>query len=204
MIAIDHVVLPVEELGASAGILTDAGFVVTPEAPHPFGTSNRLLVFEDMYVELVAVTDTGLVPKSGFARQVADHLANGDTGFSHVALSTDSVPDTVALLSEHGYEAGEPMWFNRPAPRSDGSTLIASFDIIPIVGVDRAFFCVHHTPSNVWFRPHLEHPNGVRSITEVHMENAPDLPISRLSRDRNSISLDVSITPLDISGVTVR
>ena len=149
------------------------------------------------------MTDLALVPESGFARQVADHLSRGDTGFSHVALSTDSVPETVVLLSEHGHEAGEPMWFNRPAPRSDGSTLIASFDIIPIVGVDRAFFCVHHTPSNVWFRPHLEHPNGVRSVTAVHMANAPDLPISGLSRDRNSIGLDVSITPIEINGVSI-
>lgn len=203
MIAIDHVVLPVEDLGAAAGTLTDAGFVVTPEAPHPFGTSNRLLVFEDIYVELISVTDDGRVPESGFARQVADHLATGHTGFSHLALSTDSVPNAVEVLAKHGLEAGEPMWFNRPAPRSDGSTLIASFDIIPIVGIDRAFFCVHHTPSNVWFRPHLEHPNGVTSVTEVHMENAPDLSISRLSRDRNGIALDVSIGPIEMSGVTI-
>ena len=204
MIAIDHLVLPVNDLTEAASVFSEAGFVVTPEAPHPFGTSNRLVVFADSYIEIVSVTDPKLLPEVGFARQVARHLESGAVGFSHVALAADSVPNTVRILAEHGLEAGEPLWFNRPAPRSDGSSLIASFDIIPIIGVDRAFFTVHHTPSNVWFRPHMEHANGATSITAVNMNGAPPLPIEKLTSDdesTNSVTLDSSIDPISVGGV---
>lgn len=204
MITIDHLVLPVNDLSEAASVFAAAGFVVTPEAPHPFGTSNRLVVFSDSYIELVSVTDPGLLPEAGFGRQVAKHLETGAAGFSHVALSAESVPDTVRILAEHGLEAGEPLWFNRPAPRSDGSSLIASFDIIPIVGVDRAFFTVHHTPSNVWFRPHMEHGNGVTSIAAVTMTGAPTLPIEKLTsgdESTDAVTLDASIDPISVGGV---
>ena len=48
---VDHLVVPVPDLDAAAAELERTGFVVTPRADHPFGTSNRLVVFADTYLE---------------------------------------------------------------------------------------------------------------------------------------------------------
>jgi hypothetical protein len=94
------------------------------------------------------------------------------------------------------------MWFSRPAPRSDGSELIASFTLLPIVDQPELFFCVHHTPEAVWFRPHLAHPNGARTVTGVHADPAPALPIAGVTLGPARVALDAPIRPFDIFGVT--
>lgn len=201
MIELDHLVLPVESLDGAAAALADAGFVVTPEAEHPFGTANRLVVFERVYVELVAVADAARVPESGFARDVAQHLDSRHSGFSHFACRASSIGDAGSAVREAGLEAGEPMWFSRPAPRADGSELTASFSLLPISGHPHQFFCVHHTPEAVWFRPHLAHPNGARRVEEVTSDLTCALPIASVVDGPPRVRLDVTVGPVEVSGV---
>src|SRR5690606_870940 len=75
-----HVVVAVPDLDASAGALEGAGFYVTARSDHPFGTSNRLVMLQDVYIELVSVTRPDLVPDAGFARFVLEALAAGRAG----------------------------------------------------------------------------------------------------------------------------
>ncbi len=201
MTELDHLVLPVDDLDAAAASLARVGFVVTPEAAHPFGTANRLVVFEDVYLELVTVADPGRLPAAGFARLVADHLHAGRTGFSHFACRALSVGEAGSAVRGAGLEAGEPMWFSRPAPRSDGSELTASFTLLPISGHPHQFFCVHHTPEAIWFRPHLHHPNGARRIADVTSSLEPALRIQALSHGSDRIEFDVKVSSVEISGV---
>ena len=201
MIELDHLVLPVPDLVAAAATLSGAGFVVTPEATHPFGTANRLVVFDRVYVELVTVADPSRLPAAGFARVVADHLDAGRSGFSHFACRAASIVDAGSAVREAGLEAGEPMWFNRPAPRTDGSELTASFTLLPIIGEPHQFFCVHHTPEAVWFRPHLRHPNGAVRVSGAASNLAPPLPINSVQPGSDRIAFDVEVEPVEISGV---
>ncbi len=201
MIELDHLVLPVTDLAVASTALTEVGFVLTPEAAHPFGTANRLAVFEQVYIELVSVADPARIPDVGFARQVADHLDHGRRGFSHFACRAPSVGDAGSAVREAGFEAGEPMWFSRPAPRTDGSELTASFTLLPIAGSPQQFFCVHHTPEAIWFRPHQQHPNGARRITGVTSTLTPALPIRALSQGSDRIGFDVTGQSVEISGV---
>lgn len=201
MTHLDHLVLPVPDLDAAAATLVDAGFVVTPEAAHPFGTANRLVVFESVYVEIITVVDTGRLPASGFARRVGDHLDAGRTGFSHFACRAGTIGDAGSAIRDAGLEAGEPMWFSRPAPRSDGSELTASFTLLPILEHPEQFFCVHHTPEAIWFRPHLQHPNGARRIDSVAAGLTPVLPIVGVDPGRERIRFDAGVAPIEISGV---
>lgn len=203
MTALDHLVLPVTDLGGAAAVLSGAGFVVTPEATHPFGTANRLVVFEEVYVELVSVADRARLPELGFGRQVANHLDAGLGGFSHFACRAMSVGDAGSEIRGAGLEAGEPMWFNRPAPRTDGSELTAGFTLLPINGHPEQFFCVHHTPEAVWFRPHLQHRNGARRIDRVASGLTPAMPITAVEQGADRIVLNETVEPIEISGVRI-
>jgi hypothetical protein len=93
------------------------------------------------------------------------------------------------------------MWFSRPAPRTDGSELIAGFTLLPITGHPQQFFCVHHTPEAVWFRPHMRHPNGVRQIVRVESGLTPAIPILGVADGSDRIEFDVGLEPIDITGV---
>ena len=54
---IDHVLIAVRDLDAVKDTFERLGFKVTPEGQHPGrGTSNRLVVFGEEYLELIAVT----------------------------------------------------------------------------------------------------------------------------------------------------
>ncbi len=201
MTELDHLVLPVTDLDFAAATLTDAGFVVTPEALHPFGTANRLVVFERVYVELVGIADPTRLPGIGFARQVAEHLERDRDGFSHFACTAMSIVDAGSKIRAAGLKADDPTTFKRPAPRADGSELVAGFSLLSITGHPTQFFCVHHTPEAVWFRPHLEHPNGARRIEQVTSSLTPAMPIVAVERGADRLEFDVGTDPVEISGV---
>src|ERR1051325_2149729 len=86
---LDHVAHFVPDLGAAARLLESLGFVPTPESAHraggaPAGTSNRCLMFEEGYVEILAPTlDT---PN---ARRVRAHMAR----YAGVPLASFGTPD---------------------------------------------------------------------------------------------------------------
>ncbi len=174
---IDHLVVPVHDLARTAGALEGAGFVVTPQADHPFGTSNRLVVFAETYLELVAVTRAELLPESGFAAEVAAFLGAGE-GVSHVVVSSvDPVADH-ALLASRGIGDGDIFEFSRPAPRADGSVTEASFSIVRTLSTAPlgAFLCAHDVPDAVWHESHLDHPNGARRIVAIELPGpAPEV-----------------------------
>ncbi len=201
MIEFDHLVLPVIDLDAAAATLIEIGFVVTPEAAHPFGTANRLVVFEESYLELVTVADPARIPGAGFARRVADHLESGRGGFSHFACRATTIGDAGSEVRRAGLASGEPMWFSRPAPRSDGSELTASFTLLPIAGRPEQFFCVHHTPEAVWFRPHLQHANGVSRIEQVTSNLTTAMPIRSVEPGADRVRFDATLHPVEIAGV---
>lgn len=202
MISLDHLVLPVSDLDGAADELSRAGFVVTPTAEHPFGTANRLVVFPDSYLELVSVVHADRIPDFGFARTVADHLASGMTGFSHVVGAADSVSDAETSIRANGRTPGPAMTFARPAPRSDGSTMTASFTIVPVAENESIFFCVHHTPEAVWFQGHLVHPNGVRDMRSVRVAAPLELAVDMVEVGPDGIEVGLP-APVTIAGVRI-
>lgn len=201
MIQLDHLVLPVESLDAAAQTLSDSGFVVTPQAEHPFGTANRLVVFDGAYLELVTVVDTGRLPSDGFARRVFEHLDSGSTGFSHVACAARSVTAAGEEVRDLGLDVDAPMWFSRRAPRSDGSELTASFTLLALTDSPHVFFCVHHTPTAVWFGPHLAHPNGARTIERAATELDLPFTVDPIVAGQPRIQTDQLVDGIEVGGV---
>lgn len=168
--SLDHVVVAVEDLDTTAGVLERLGFFVTARSDHPFGTSNRLLMLPGVYVELVTVTDAGSLPGSGFARFVADILGSGGSGPVMLVLaSADPVADQ-ARLAQRGMPAPEPMRFGRQATLPDGGGHRVEFvSVFTDLGSDvlSAFYCRHLTPEIVWHPDTMVHPNGARRLTSV-------------------------------------
>ena len=174
---VDHLVVPVQDLAAASRVLEEAGFVVTPRADHPFGTSNRLVVFVDTYLELVAITRPELLPPDGFADEVRSSLESGE-GVSHVVVSSNDPEGDFRLVAAAGLGDGEIFEFSRPAPRADGSVTRASFSIVRTLSTAPlgAFLCAHDVPDAVWHESHLEHPNGARRIVGLELPGpAPEV-----------------------------
>lgn len=174
---VDHLVVPVHDLAATSDAFDGAGFVVTPQADHPFGTSNRLVVFEDTYLELVGITRPQLLPADGFADEVRSYLESGE-GVSHVVVSCADPEGDLRLLAAAGLGDGEIFEFSRPAPRADGSVTEASFSIVRTQSTAPlgAFLCAHDVPDAVWHPSHLGHPNGARRIVGLELPGpAPEV-----------------------------
>jgi hypothetical protein len=174
---VDHLVVPVHDLGETAAALEGAGFVVTPRADHPFGTSNRLVVFADTYLELVAITRPELLPPEGFADEVRSYLDSGE-GVSHVVVSCQDPAADIRLVAGAGLGDGEIFEFSRAAPRADGSVTQASFSIVRTISTAPlgAFLCAHDVPDAVWHESHLSHPNGARRIVGLDLPGpAPEV-----------------------------
>src|SRR3954465_9677725 len=100
---LDHVAHFVPDLGAAARVAESLGFKVTPESAHhaqgaPAGTSNRTIMLEEGYIEILAPTlDT---PN---ARRVQDHMARYRGG--HPArFGTPDAESEHRRLAAHGFE----------------------------------------------------------------------------------------------------
>ena len=171
---LDHLVVIVPDLAASAGRLEGEGFTVTPESHHPFGTSNRLVMFPECYLELVTVTRPGLIPETGFAAFVAGCLERDRTGVRMVVLKTDDPASDRDRLQQQGIEVSEPIRFGREMTLPDGSTTRVEFDTLLPPAPTRdfsVFFCRHLHPGSVWHPGFLRHPNGAADLLSVRIED---------------------------------
>ena len=127
--ALDHFVLPVEDLAVARRRYESLGFTVAPDAQHPFGTCNCCVFLEDgTFLEPLAVCDAdgyraALGDGNGFVGNDARfRAAVGDTGFSQIVLQTvDALADDETFLDE-GISGGPVLDFGRKFARPDGST----------------------------------------------------------------------------------
>lgn len=167
---LDHVVVVVTDLNGAAGRLQGLGFYVTARSDHPFGTSNRLAMLDDSYIELVTVTDRSAVPETGFARFIADALDAGRLGPRlFVFASTDAEADRQRLAGA-GLAVAEPLRFGRQASLPDGSAPQVEFVVVlPEFGDLSlgAFVCQHLTPERMWHPSVRDHPNGATRLARI-------------------------------------
>src|SRR5579859_2791974 len=93
---LEHPLVTVHDLEATAARYQRLGFDPTPLGRHPWGTINRLVMFPDNFIELIAIGDPAAIeadPVGGhkFGRLVRESLALGE-GLSLLALrSRDAI-----------------------------------------------------------------------------------------------------------------
>jgi len=178
---LDHLVICVHDLAKAAQDWQTLGFKLTPTGVHPFGTSNRLAMFSNNFLELLAVTDAAAVPPVtqghfSFAAHNQDFLRTGE-GMSMLALhSTDSHAEA-ARFRAADIGAYAPFDFGRDAVLPDGRTARVGFSLAfatdPAMPGIAFFTCQQrHPPELFWKAEYQHHPNGALRATEVVMSAA--------------------------------
>src|SRR5882672_12587015 len=176
---IHHLVICVHDLAQAALDWHTLGFSLTPTGVHPFGTSNRLAMFGNNFLELLAVTDAAAVPpaESGrfnFAAHNQDFLKTAE-GMSMLAFhSTDAHADAARFRAAH-IGAYAPFDFGRDAVLPDGGTARVAFSLAfatdpAMPGI--AFFTCQQRQL-FWKPDYQRHPNGALRVVEVVM-SAPE------------------------------
>lgn len=168
---LDHVAHFVPDLGAAALLAESVGFVVTPESAHraqgaPAGTSNRCIMLEEGYIEILAPTlDT---PN---ARRVRDHMAR----YNGVHLASFGTPDAEAehrRLAGHGFQP-EPL-ISLERKLDDGHKVRFKVIHVPPAQMPegRVQYAQQLTPEQIWRDEHLRHTNGVVGLAAVYVAAA--------------------------------
>jgi len=164
-LCLDHLAHFVPDLGGAAAVWEKLGFAVTPVSHHevagkPAGTSNRCVMLEEGYLELLAPTvDT---PNAG---RVRDRMKR----FVGVHLACFGTPDAAAeqrRLAAHGF-APEPV-VHLKRKIETGATVEFRVVYVPPdrMPEGRVQYCEHVTPAQVW-RESFVNPFQLRAVYVV-------------------------------------
>jgi len=164
-LCLDHLAHFVPDLGAAAAVWEKLGFTVTPVSHHevagkPAGTSNRCVMLEEGYLEILAPTlDT---PN---AQRVRDRMKR----FVGVHLACFGTPQAAAereRLAAHGFEP-EPV-VNLERKIETGEAVRFSVVYVPPgkMAEGRVQYCEHLTPRQVW-RDGFVNPFRLRAVYVV-------------------------------------
>jgi hypothetical protein len=176
---LDHVAHYVPDLAAAARVAESLGFVVTPESAHraqgaPAGTSNRCIMLEEGYIELLAPTlDTP------HAQRVRDRMAR----YRGVHLACFGTPDAEGehrRLADHGFEP-EPL-VSLERTLDDEQTVRFKVVYVPPAKMPegRIQYVEQLTPEVIWRDEYLKHTNGVVGLAAVYV--AADDPAETAAR----------------------
>ena len=173
---IDHPLIAVHDLEATADQARRLGFKLNPRHQHPWGTDNYLLFFADNFIELIGIGRPELLDYRDdngfqFGQQVAGRLQIGE-GIAMVALESEDMSQDHQTLIQRGSNPPPPIVFRRLAHLPDGRTeeVGVSLDIVRDAQAPylAQFLCQQLRPELFRTDPSLEHhPNTVKGITAV-------------------------------------
>ena len=164
-LCLDHLGHFVPDLDAAAAVWEKLGFAVTPMSVHqvsgkPAGTSNRCVMLEEGYLELLAPTSD-----TANAQRVRDRMKR----FVGVHLACFGTPAAVAehaRLAAHGFEP-DPV-VNLERKLDTGESVRFSVVYVPPAKMPegRVQYCEHLTPRQVW-REGFVNPFRLRAVYVV-------------------------------------
>lgn len=165
---LDHVAHFVPDLGAAARVAESLGFKVTPESAHraqgaPAGTSNRCIMLEEGYIEILAPTlDTP------HARRVRDYMAR----YAGVHLACFGSPQAEAehrRLGEHGFEP-DPLVSLERTLEGGGKVRFKVVYVPPAkMPEGRVQYVEQLTPEAIWTEANLAHASGVTALKAIYV-----------------------------------
>jgi hypothetical protein len=165
---LDHVSHFVPDLDAAARVLERLGFAVTPlsiqETPEgPVGASNRCVMLEEGYVELL--TPTHDTPVAARMRARMDQF----TGVHLACFGTPDAEAEHARLASHGFS---PQPLVNLARKLDGGMEVRFKVARPApeaMPEGRVQYVQQLTPEAIWTRRNLAHRNGVVALSAVYV-----------------------------------
>lgn len=175
--SIDHIVLPVDSLARASKTMQDMGFSVTPRAQHPWGTANRLVQFDGVFLEFVEIADETAFPESlpstafSFAHYNRDWHERHGEGAAMLVLTSEGAATDRAIFQSSGLTVHDPFDFERVATLPDGTQKKVAFSLtfvsdprLPDIGF---FTCDHHYPENFWKPDYQHHDNGANDLAGI-------------------------------------
>lgn len=196
---IDHPLIAVQDLAASAEQARRLGFRVHPRHEHPWGTDNHLLFFPRNFIELIGIgrperldyrDDNGFA----FGRQIAERLALGE-GIAMVALESEEMAHDHRTLVARGAEPPTPIIFRRLAHLPDGrdEEVGVALTIVhrPEAPLLTQFLCQQLRPELFRTAPTQDpHPNTAREINALWYVSAePAREIDLLRRVHGELAV---------------
>jgi hypothetical protein len=180
---LDHLVLPTVNINLARERLGKLGFIVAPDARHPFGTENACVFLADgTYLEPLGVAsredcETSAREGNAFtARDQAYRFRLGDDGFSAMVFGTDDADGDDARFRQNAISGGNMLEFSRPIRMPDGSESTAGFSLAfagDLRSPDFFMFCCERRTPLPADRSALErHANGVFGIAEVVLSSS--------------------------------
>jgi len=170
VLGVDHAVVTVRDLDASAQLWRELGFTVSPRGTHSavLGTGNYTIMFGEDYLELL-----GILTDTEHNRPTKEFLKTGE-GIERVAFTTDDAAAGAAELRSRGLEPLGPVHFGRPVDLPGGGTGEAKFNVFrwPLdqaPGGMRLFACQHLTRETVWIPELQKHANGASRIVRIEV-----------------------------------
>lgn len=184
ILGLDHVVVTVRDLDASARQWQRLGFTVSPRGTHSaiLGSGNYTIMFGDDYVELL-----GILTETEHNKPTSDFLKERE-GIERAAFTTDDAAAGAAELKSRGLEPLGPVHFGRPVDLPNGGKGEAKFNVFrwPLdenPGSLRIFACQHLTRDTVWIPELQSHANGASRIIRVEvLADDPKAAAEHLSR----------------------
>ena len=189
MLSLDHVVLAVADLDASADrLLAEHGLASVRGGRHPaWGTGNRIVPLGETYLELLAVVDDAVADSTHVGRFLRSFTAEGDRWFA-VSLADDDLDATAERLGLQ-VVTGE-------RERPDGSTVrwrSCGFEDDPERVARLPFFIEWDVPADLHpGRSHVDHAARPTGIARIEVGDDGGLA-SWLGDDR----LDLPIVTVD-------
>ncbi len=177
--ALDHCVLPVQNLALARERYRALGFTVAPQGTHPFGTVNACVYFsDDTFLEPLAVDDQGAVEQAicdgnmFVGRDAIYRRGVGGDGFSALVFKTDDARADHAMFLAAGISAGSMLDFSRafvdPAGKSGKVSFRLAFAADRSSEASYFFTCQRIDAPSADGRAALEaHANGVRRIAGI-------------------------------------
>ena len=175
---IDHLVLPVSDLGLARDRLSALGFTVAKDARHPFGTENCCVFLSDgSYLEPLGIANREECEEAArggnafVARDQAFRFRRGLEGFSGIAMATSDAREDDRRYAAAGLSGGTTLEFSRDMLLPDGSKATGSFRLAfaaDLRSPDFFFFASQRILPLPSDRKALEaHENGVLGLAEV-------------------------------------
>lgn len=174
---LDHIVHTVRDLDAAGDFYARLGFQVSGRNKHPFGTHNRAVQLNGVYIEILTVAEPEkVVPHDGRAFSFSayqQHYLERAQGLSMLMLnSSDAVQDARAYR-EAGIGDYAVLDFGRDGVRADGTPVKLAFSLAfasdpasPLAGFGA---CQHHYPENFWNAAAQRHDNGASDVAGAVM-----------------------------------
>jgi hypothetical protein len=169
-LCLDHLGHFVPDLDKAAAVWETLGFRVTPVSVHqvagkPAGTSNRCVMLEEGYLELLAPT-----MQTPNAKRVRSRMRR----FVGVHLACFGTPDAAAeqaRLAAHGFEPQPLVDLERTLETGDAVRFRVVYVPPPKMPEGRVQYCEHLTPRHVW-REGFVNPLRLRAVYVVARDPA--------------------------------